>query len=261
MKANYGTYIPISTVDWHGKAAVVFFLRGCPFRCPYCQNYEILTGSDLVDIKSLQDKIESSIPFISSLVISGGEPLIQKNAVKELARFARKKGLLVGIHTNGFYPQVIEELLQESLVDGFFLDVKARLDEPRAYGKVIGCDEYNLTLKPKEVIENTTKSLDIISRSSADLEVRTTVIPGLVGSKEDIAAISQFLSPYIKERDMPYVIQQGLPENAMSEKLRCIKPYSREELLETAKAAYPFLHNVWIRTKEAGNEQVNFKFV
>jgi len=261
MKANYGTYIPISTVDWHGKAAVVFFLRGCPFRCPYCQNYEILTGSDLVDIKSLQDKIESSIPFISSLVISGGEPLIQKNAVKELAKFAKKKGLLVGIHTNGFFPQVIEELLQESLVDSLFLDIKAPLDDPEAYGKVIGCDAYDLTLEPKEVIENIIKSLDAISRSNVDLEVRTTVIRGLVGSKEDIAAISQFLAPYIKGRDSRYVIQQGLPENAMSERLRNIKPFSREELLEMAKAAQPFLNNVWIRTKEAGNERVNFEFI
>jgi pyruvate formate lyase activating enzyme len=261
MKANYGTYIPISTVDWHGKAVIVLFLRGCPFRCPYCQNYEILTGSDLVDIKSLQDKIESSIPFVSSLVLCGGEPLIQKNAVRDLARFARKKGLLVGVHTNGFFPQVIEELLRDSLVDSFFLDIKAPLDDPDLYGRVIGCNEYNLTLEPKEVIENIKKSLEIISKSKADLEVRTTVVPGLVGSKKDIDAISQFLSPYIKDRDIPYVIQQGLPENAMSEKLRGTKPFSREELLEMAKAAYPFLHNVWIRTKEAGNERVNFEFV
>lgn len=258
MKANYGTYIPISTVDWHGKAAVVLFLRGCPFRCPYCQNYEILAGSDLLDMKVLKDKIESSLPFISSLVISGGEPLIQKNVVKELARFARKKGLLVGIHTNGFYPEIIDEILQESLVDAFFLDIKAPMNDPEAYGKVIGCDEYDLVLEPKEVIENITKSLHIISRSSADLEVRTTVVPGLVGGKEDIAAIGRFLSPYIKGRDKPYVIQQGLPENAMSENLRDIRPFTREELLEMAKAAYPFLHNVWIRTKEAGNERVNF---
>lgn len=78
MNANYGSYIPISTVDWHGKAAVALFLRGCPFRCPYCQNYEILEGSDLLEVKVLKDKIENSIPFVSSLVISGGEPLIQK---------------------------------------------------------------------------------------------------------------------------------------------------------------------------------------
>jgi pyruvate formate lyase activating enzyme len=133
-------------------------------------------------------------------VISGGEPLIQKNAVKELAKFAKKKGLVVGIHTNGFFPQVIEELLQEALVDSFFLDIKAPLDDPEAYGKVIGCEEYNLTLEPKGVIENITKSLDAISRSNVNLEVRTTVIRGLVGSKEDIAAISQFLAPYIKEK-------------------------------------------------------------
>ncbi len=261
MNANYGSYIPISTVDWHGKAAVALFLRGCPFRCPYCQNYEILEGSDLLEVKVLKDKIENSIPFVSSLVISGGEPLIQKNIVKELASFAKEKGLLVGIHTNGFYPQVIDELLQESLVDAFFLDIKAPMNDPIAYGKVIGRDEYNLDLEPKMVIENITKSLDIISGSGAQLELRTTVVPGIVGSKEDIAAIGQLLSPYVKDKDIPYVIQQGLPENAMSEGLRDTKPFTREELLEMAKATYPFLHNVWIRTKESGNEEVNFEFV
>lgn len=261
MKANYGTHIPISTVDWHGKAAVVLFLRGCPFRCPYCQNYEILPGSDLVDIKTLQNQIENSIPFVSSLVISGGEPLVQKNAVKELAKFAKKKGLLVGIHTNGFYPQAIEELLKESLVDSFFLDIKAPLDDPYSYSRVIGYNEYSLSLEPKDVLNNIIKSLEIISKSDAGLEVRTTVFPGLVGSKEDVAAIAKFLSLYIKDKDMTYVIQQGLPENAMSENLRGTKPFTRKELLEMAKAAYPFLHNIWIRTKEAGNERVNFEAI
>ena len=32
-------------LDYPGKVACTVFLSGCNFRCPFCQNSEILTGS------------------------------------------------------------------------------------------------------------------------------------------------------------------------------------------------------------------------
>ena len=31
-----------STVDYHGKIALVLFTAGCNFRCSYCQNYKLM---------------------------------------------------------------------------------------------------------------------------------------------------------------------------------------------------------------------------
>ena len=39
-RLNLGNIIPISTVDWYGKAVSVVAFRRCPLRCVYCQNYK-----------------------------------------------------------------------------------------------------------------------------------------------------------------------------------------------------------------------------
>ena len=106
MKVNYAGTIPLSTLDWRGKAAVTIFFRGCPLRCPYCQNYPYLEEPDLVELDFVKEQIRNSRPFVSAVVFSGGEPLMQK-AVVPLAEFAKELGLLVGIHTNGCYPEMV----------------------------------------------------------------------------------------------------------------------------------------------------------
>ncbi|WP_440952780.1 anaerobic ribonucleoside-triphosphate reductase activating protein [Methanococcoides sp. FTZ1] len=259
MKVNFGEIIPISTVDWHGKASVVLFLRSCPFRCPYCQNYEILTGSDMLDAKELEAKIDSSSPFVSSVVFSGGEPLVQKKAVMHLAAYAKKKGLLVGIHTNGYYPDVVDELIDSGLADKFFIDVKAPLDDPVMYGKAIGYGDDPVVPEPEDVVEKVKRTISIVTDREVEYELRTTAIRGFVGDPDDIAAIARSIVPYVSVSNAPYVIQQGQPAHSMRDSLRDILPFSRDEMLELAGRAHEFVDNVWIRTKEGGNELVNFE--
>ncbi|MCD4808112.1 MAG: anaerobic ribonucleoside-triphosphate reductase activating protein [Methanococcoides sp.] len=259
MDVNFGEIIPISTIDWHGKASVVLFLRGCPFRCPYCHNYEILTVPDMVDVKELEKKIDNSLIFVSSVVFSGGEPLAQKNAIMHLASYAKNKKLFVGIHTNGYYPDVMEELMDLGLVDKFFIDVKAPLDDPDMYGRAIGYGEYSVVPDPADVVKNVRKTLSIITEKGMEYELRTTAIRGFIGEPDDIAKIASSIAPYLSISGAPYVIQQGIPANAMDEIMRDIVPFSRDEMLELAGRAHEFVDNVWIRTKEKGNEKVNFE--
>ncbi|MEZ5334640.1 MAG: hypothetical protein R2741_05080 [Methanolobus sp.] len=47
----------------------------------------------------------------------------------------------------------------------------------------------------------------------------------------------------------------------MMESLRDIKPLIRDELLEFADIAHEFLDNIYVRSKEKGNEKVNFESV
>ncbi|HET6580251.1 MAG TPA: ribonucleoside-triphosphate reductase activating protein, partial [Methanoregula sp.] len=30
---NFGGFIPLSTIDWRGRAVCTVFFRGCPIRC------------------------------------------------------------------------------------------------------------------------------------------------------------------------------------------------------------------------------------
>ncbi len=254
MKVNYAGTVPLSTLDWGGKAAVTLFFRGCPLRCPYCQNYPYLEGSKTVELDSVKEQVRNSSPFVSSVVFSGGEPLMQK-AVVPLAEFAKTLGLLVGIHTNGCYPEIANELVKRKLVDKFFIDIKAPLNSPELYGKVAGCGKYEAVKKaPDEIIASLTETIEIADSSGLELELRTTVIRDFIGNDEDIASIAAWISRNVKSREVIYVLQQGIPEHSLQENLRKTRVLEREELYELGKIAKNFLKNVRIRTKETGEE-------
>jgi pyruvate formate lyase activating enzyme len=258
MKVNYAGTVSISTCDWIGKAAVTIFFRGCPLRCPYCQNHPYLEGPGLVELDFVKEQIKTSKPFVSAVVFSGGEPLMQ-DAVVPLAEFAKNLGLAVGIHTNGCYPERAAELVERKLVDKFFIDVKAPLDDPELYGKVTGWKAYNgesSTVKktPEEITTAIAKTIEAADASGLELELRTTAISGFIGNEKEISLIAAWISEHIKNREVTYVLQQGIPEHSLQEDLRKNRVLEREELLELGKIAKGFLENVRIRTKEEGEE-------
>ncbi|WP_407354762.1 anaerobic ribonucleoside-triphosphate reductase activating protein [Methanolobus sp. WCC5] len=262
MKVNYGSMVPISTVDWHGKVSIVLFLRGCPYRCPYCQNHALLFEHNMVDASVLEAEIKKSRPFVSSVVFSGGEPLMQKDAVIHLARYAKKIGLLVGIHTNGHYPHVMAELIKERLVEKFFIDVKAPLDDAESYAKAIGCMDFtDIHIDPGVAMGKVCQSIDLVLGNDIGLELRTTIIRDFMGSADDVRNIACSINELTARQAVTYVLQQGFAANSLLGSLRDKKPLSRDELLGLADVAHEFLDNIYVRTKEKGNEKVNFESI
>jgi pyruvate formate lyase activating enzyme len=216
MQVNLGGVVHLSTVDWTGSATTVIFLRGCPLRCPHCQNCELQTGESLADISLVQGEIRiknvnqadfSRLPssqitlkkaislvdtetnkmpsdtLISGIVISGGEPLMQPQALKALAQRAKDAGLKVGLETCGYYPDRLALLLENRLVDRVFMDVKAALRDP----------EYERATGLKNIASRVLESLRICMKSKVALEVRTTVFPEMPSSSE-VAEIARSLS-------------------------------------------------------------------
>jgi pyruvate-formate lyase-activating enzyme len=53
-----------------------------------------------VNITEIYDRINKAKPYVSAVVISGGEPLDQIEATLMIAMYARRLGLKVGLHTS-----------------------------------------------------------------------------------------------------------------------------------------------------------------
>jgi len=196
-RVNLGGIVPLSTVDWTGVAATVVFLRGCPLKCPHCQNWHLRSGESFEDLAVVEEKIRSASPFVSAVVLSGGEPLAQPRAAQNIARLAKELGLKVGIETCGFYPEVLRNFLEAELVDHVFLDVKAPLADPE-YARATG--RPGAAPKVEECLK-TCLALDV------PLEVRTTVFPEMP-SAEEVGTIGELL------RNLgigSLTIQQGRP--------------------------------------------------
>ncbi len=202
-----------------------------------------------MDIEDMKSQISKTKPFISAVVFSGGEPTLQRDALIDLAGFARSGSLAVGLETNGFGADVVMEMLDKGLLDKVFLDVKAPLDDPKQYAIVTG---LNVDAGSKAA-ENTAMTLDICIRAGIELEVRTTVFRGLVGA-EDVRKISQYLDE-CDSGNLTYAIQQGLSDNTLD--MKDIEKFSRQEVLDMATAIKSGnLKDIRIRTIENGEERI-----
>jgi len=80
-----------------------------------------------MDTEQLKKIIRENSIYAESLIFSGGEPLLQAQAIPELAKVARESGLSVGIETSGILPGQLEYLFQKEAIDMVFLDLKAQI--------------------------------------------------------------------------------------------------------------------------------------
>lgn len=176
---DFDGIVPVSTVDWHGHSSVVVFVGDCPFKCPYCQNYKTLEQVNFATTDAVWEKIRPSIGFVNAIVFSGGEPTIWGRTLIDLARRAKKKGLLVGVQSSGIGEKAIYQLVDSGVIDKFFIDVKAPL-ENHAYMKALGLREKHCL--NNYVVNALGNSLRLIDESPAELELRTTVFRSINGT-------------------------------------------------------------------------------
>ncbi|QSZ66079.1 anaerobic ribonucleoside-triphosphate reductase activating protein [Methanofollis aquaemaris] len=224
MKVNFGGFVPLSTVDWRGKAVCTVFLRGCPVRCHYCQNTAILEGKDEREVDEVLAMIRESTLLATGVVFSGGEATMQKEALLALAAGAKKMGLGVGLQTNGVYPGTIRALLEENLVDHIALDVKTTWRR------------YNNLLK-QDFKERVQESLDLCTEASrrGALPEFEAVVTTFRGCEDEIRYIAQ------DAKGVDFVLQQGV--------IAGVAPLTFDEL---AAIADGLGRTVKIRTREDG---------
>ena len=228
---------------------MVIFLRGCPLRCMYCQNYNLLEDQHYVELKEIEEEIQKNKELIDAVVLTGGEPFMQPDALEAIAQFAKRQALSIAVQTNGFYTEIIKSTLKRKrdLIDKIFLDIKAPLSDARLY--------EHLT-KVSGVAGRVKNTLDACIHAKIDLELITTVFKNLVGV-EEVKRIARDIEA-AGAACYPYVLQQGRAEHVPDKAIKEDDMFTREELKELAVAAYQAadLKEVRIRTKEGGEEVI-----
>jgi pyruvate formate lyase activating enzyme len=228
----------ISTIDYPGKVVSVVFLCGCPLRCPFCQNKPLVTmdGCKEVSVHHIVNKVMEECLLISGVCITGGEPFMQFDGLHQLIKILKNEFLFIKIDTNGFYSARLKSL--GNIIDFVSVDIKA---PPEKYGRAIGRQK----LKSKSITE-LTRTINVLRYGRMDYEFRTTIVPELNDSKEDIIAICEYIKPYILNKK--YILQPFRSEKGtLHPYYENLHPPSLKKLLKLKDVAQRYIENVEIR--------------
>jgi pyruvate formate lyase activating enzyme len=224
-------WVKTSLIDYPGKIATVLFTSGCNFRCPYCQNSDLVLHPESlpeIDPAEIFQLLTRRRGLIDGMVITGGEPTLQKG-LDDFLRKVKELGLGVKLDTNGYRPQVLRELLGQGLLDYVAMDIKT---SPAKYPLAAGVPVDVRRIK---------ESVRLILSSGIDHEFRTTVVPGIV-ALEDVEEIAKLIAEAGK-----YILQQFRPQGTLDPRFGEIAPYPAQTLLEMAQVAERCIDGVEVR--------------
>lgn len=135
----------LSMVDYPGQTGRHRFTGGCNLRCPFCHNALLVTRleeSPILQQEEILSFLKRRRGLLDGVVLSGGEPLIQPG-VPEFLQKVRALGFSIKLDTNGCYPDALEALLAQGLVDYAAMDVKNTLEK---YAQTVGIPDFDPTV-------------------------------------------------------------------------------------------------------------------
>ena len=228
----------ISSVEFHGNMSLVIFMSKCPLACRYCHNVELLEDDTQKTFEEIKSEIDNASDFIDAVVISGGEPLMQLDAIMEIFTYVKSVNLKTKLDTSGIYPEKIKKLLELELLDFVSLDIKAPFEK---YRKVTGSNVGSQVKKSMKLLNN---------NPNVHLELRTTYVPTL-HTKKDIHNLVNDV-----EGDI-YTIQQFRNKNVLDpalEKVDVPNPHDLVKLAHDIKSLFDGI--VKVKTAEFGEQVI-----
>ncbi len=170
--------------------------------CEFCHNKHLISGTKIdqnLTENYVLDFLKERIGFLDGVVVSGGEPTIEKD-LKDFIYKIKKLGFKVKLDTNGTNFEVLEDLIESHLVDYVAMDIKAPKEK---YRQICGV----------EFSQNIEKSVKYLLENHCEYEFRTTFYSML--SVEDIESIARNIIPNAKRY---YIQRYNKVENALSER-------------------------------------------
>lgn len=214
MKKNDGSDVisiggltSLTTIDYPGQLAAVVFMQGCPWKCRYCHNGDLIprvtkeTSDTNLNWSQVVTWLETRQGLLDAVVFSGGEPTLQSGLYVAMNQ-VREMGFRVGLHTAGIYPDRFQKLMP--LIDWVGFDIKAdRNDYPRITGVQNSGDRA-------------WKSAELLLASGIKHEFRTTIHNDLLNEQQLQSLVDELISIGASH----YVVQSCVTERCLDKTIR-----------------------------------------
>lgn len=218
-------------IDFPGKIAATIFTIGCPFRCSYCHNPELVVPSHYttpISQEFIFEFLAKRVGKLDGICITGGEPTMHKDMRHFIARI-KHMGFAVKLDTNGAYPSALREILQDGNVDYIAMDIKSPLDR---YSEIIG---------PLPMHDAVAQSVNLIMTSGFDYEFRTTVAHPLL-SVDDFDAMGMLIKGASR-----YFIQNYVKAPKQVEQSVALEPFSDQDLSKAVDTMKKYVQEISVR--------------
>jgi pyruvate formate lyase activating enzyme len=221
-------------VDYPGRVSAVVFLPGCNLRCPWCQNRELVRpdpaagAGNFIPPDEALALIRGRKNLLGGVVISGGEPCLFPG-LSDLAAEIKKLGLPYKLDTNGLFPPVLRNLLENPATRPGYIALDLKL-APGRYGELLpGGPPQSPAFDPAAALA---ESAALVRASGVEHEFRSIALPGACFGPDDIKALAPLTG------DSPWNIRPFRPGNCLEPAWDSLPATGEKEtipLLETAK--------------------------
>ena len=196
-----------SMIDYPDNICTTLFTGVCNFDCEFCYNKGLLKEKELDFENVILPKLLDRKDFIDHVIISGGECTVHE-AFEKYLNILYDNGFTIGIHTNGYTPEILERIIDK--IDYVGMDIKNDFEH------------YDDITQRKIDVEKIKRSIDILLKSGKNYEFRTTVYPKYVDT-ENVIEIAKYLKEVGAKK---YVLQKYFDHD------KSVIPYSNEKMNE-----------------------------
>lgn len=186
MKGFIHSFQSLGAIDGPGIRFVVF-TQGCNLRCGCCHNpdtWKIGEGTQYTaeEVVKRAARYKEYFGNQGGITVSGGEPLLQAEFVKEIFELCHKEGINTCLDTSGsIMNDSVKALLKET--DRVLLDIKYTDDS--LYKEHAGC-----------AMQTVIEFLEYLNSEKIPVTLRQVIIPTLNNNEENVLALKNISNNY-----------------------------------------------------------------
>lgn len=202
----------VTAVDGPGTRLTVF-LAGCPLRCLYCHNPDMLELKDgePVTAEQILARVRRYLPVFRAtgggLTLSGGEVLMQPAFAARLLRGAKELGVHTTLDTSGFLgANLTDRMLADT--DLVLLDVKS--GDPDTYRRVTGGE-----LAPTLTFGRRLARAGLAGGHAPEVWIRFVLVPGLTDDADNVERVATYVAELNEVRPGTVTRVEVLPFHQM----------------------------------------------